>query len=86
MLRAIYPEHRWLPWRFPRIDKGFWDSPANRKEYFDWLLTDLGLSCTLDDLFKVTKDEIKERRGLFQSFLANYRLTDINAREIYSYS
>jgi hypothetical protein len=39
MLRAMYPEHTWLPWRFiGGVPDGFWEEPANLRNFCDWLV------------------------------------------------
>ncbi|MCP4659821.1 MAG: hypothetical protein GY856_30835 [bacterium] len=37
ILKACFPEHEWLEWRFNRIPQGFWGDPANRRRAIDWL-------------------------------------------------
>jgi hypothetical protein len=63
MLRAIYPEYDWLPWKFLYVSSRFWDIKNYHRKYFDWLLLDLGLSQVPDDLDKVTVDQVIKRKG-----------------------
>jgi hypothetical protein len=39
----VYPEFKWLPWRFSKVHSTFWDSYSNQREYFDWLKSELGI-------------------------------------------
>jgi hypothetical protein len=42
-LSDVYRDHKWLPWKFQQVSAGFWDSPANQRDYFDWLGKELGI-------------------------------------------
>ena len=42
ILRAYLPDYDWQEWRLPLPPPGFWDSPANRRRYLEWLGTQLG--------------------------------------------
>jgi hypothetical protein len=43
-LRAIYPEHAWVEWKFLHVTKGFWQDRANRKMFFDEVGKTLGVT------------------------------------------
>jgi hypothetical protein len=64
LLRAIYPAHDWHPWKFPKVDKGFWTNPDNHRKYFEWLRQDLQLAYSMEDLLKLTRKDVVAHRGL----------------------
>eukprot|EP01125_Pyxidicula_operculata_P008535 TRINITY_DN2859_c0_g3_i4.p2 TRINITY_DN2859_c0_g3~~TRINITY_DN2859_c0_g3_i4.p2 ORF type:complete len:333 (-),score=32.63 TRINITY_DN2859_c0_g3_i4:27-1025(-) len=44
LLKAIYPDYQWLPWKFRKSPRGFWSSKDNRYAYLRWIETKLGIS------------------------------------------
>src|SRR4051794_35122882 len=34
LLKEVYPNHDWLPWRFPKTPRGYWDDFSNVKSFF----------------------------------------------------
>jgi hypothetical protein len=32
----MYPDYRWLPWKFGKCPRNFWDDMKNQKEFMDW--------------------------------------------------
>src|SRR5690349_10879594 len=41
-LQNIYPEHKWMEWRFKIVPQGYWKSIDNQQNFFDWLYHQLG--------------------------------------------
>jgi hypothetical protein len=42
-LRANFPDHTWLEWRFRMTPRGFWKAKVNRRRFFDWAGTQFGI-------------------------------------------
>jgi hypothetical protein len=61
-LVKIYPEHEWHEWRFNKTPNGFWASPTNRRRFFEWLQSQLGLR-TMEDWYGVQKVQIARNGG-----------------------
>lgn len=59
---AIYPEHKWIPWKFERVPRGFWANQENQREFFDWLSKELGFK-TLEEWYKLKKDVVRSHGG-----------------------
>lgn len=68
-LNDIYPEHNWIPWKFPSVNDGIWQDVTKHKEFFDWLGVKLGYKC-IDDWYNITSREIHQNGGdgLMQGF------------------
>ena len=64
MLSTVFPEVKFLPWKFPRVVKGFWQNVENRNRYISWLKTEVR---------KLTEDELTQR-----DFLENHGLGLMN--------
>jgi hypothetical protein len=47
-LAALYPEHEWLPWRFPSVPTGIWTSMNVRNNFRDYATRQLRLSSEAD--------------------------------------
>lgn len=63
MLKTLYPEYNWLPWKFVQVPTSFkWKKQENIKEYCDWLYKTLGFTSN-DDWYNLTQEEIKENCG-----------------------
>jgi hypothetical protein len=57
-LRAIYPEHEWLPWRFKLQPAGFWESAQNRRNFLDWAMLQLKMK-NLNGWYDVTLKKVR---------------------------
>jgi len=65
LLRNIYPNYVWLPFRFEKSPQRFWHSSENQKLFLENLRTHLGLSRNLEDWYQVKNlsDEIRSFGG-----------------------
>jgi hypothetical protein len=63
LLKAVYPHHEWIPWKFNRVESGFWDKKSNQKSFIEWVLRDLGLSNRVQDVVKLTRAQVIARGG-----------------------
>jgi hypothetical protein len=43
LLSSVYPEFKWLPWRFTVAPRKFWDDIGNQKEFLNWAGKELGI-------------------------------------------
>ena len=43
LLSTLYPEYDWLPWKFAKTPKNYWDSDKNKRKFFDWAGKQLGV-------------------------------------------
>ena len=53
LLKSIFSEYEWLPWKFATTTKGFWDDIENHKIYSKWLGKQLGYT-SMEDWYKVS--------------------------------
>jgi hypothetical protein len=52
-IKAAYPDHSWLDWRFAEVARNFWNQPENQKMYLEWLgKNQLGIQ-TLNDWYNI---------------------------------
>lgn len=62
-LQAIYPDHKWMPWRFGQAPKGTWDtikSDVNeQKRVIQWLSEKLSVKY-LEDWYRVSLSQIRK--------------------------
>lgn len=47
----VYPQHKWLPWKFEVLPYNFWDNSEHITQYLDWLGEQLGIN-KLEDWYK----------------------------------
>eukprot|EP01127_Copromyxa_protea_P019978 TRINITY_DN6596_c0_g1_i1.p1 TRINITY_DN6596_c0_g1~~TRINITY_DN6596_c0_g1_i1.p1 ORF type:complete len:469 (+),score=66.18 TRINITY_DN6596_c0_g1_i1:181-1407(+) len=48
-LKVAWPKQQWLPWKFQEsVPKQFWREPANQRDYFGWLGTELNIQTFYD--------------------------------------
>jgi hypothetical protein len=62
-LRSIYPYRRWPPWLFGNVPAGYWSRIEHRREFFDYLAKEKLDIKTMDDWYKVTKNEFSQVGG-----------------------
>jgi len=43
LIGDLFPECKWIPWKFKNVPHGFWSCPENRQLYFNWLQNELQL-------------------------------------------
>ena len=58
LLNKIYPDFDWLPWKFTRTPKGYWEDPANQKLWIDWATKKLNIK-EMSDWYKITMKVLK---------------------------
>ncbi|MEZ6131740.1 MAG: hypothetical protein R3C59_24035 [Planctomycetaceae bacterium] len=56
------PDFEWQPWRFQVSPRAYWDNPANRRRYMDWLAGQLGFQKP-EDWYSVTKQTFIDHCG-----------------------
>lgn len=44
LIRELYPDRQWLPWKFKQVYQGYWSREKNRLLYLNWLEEQLGYS------------------------------------------
>jgi len=62
LLKEIYPDHEWLPWRFNAVSKRYWINKENQREYMKWLCNRLGF-VNMEDLYRLTYDHFRFNDG-----------------------
>jgi hypothetical protein len=43
VLKGVYPDYEWLPWKFKSVPKHFWTTEKNRFDFFRWIESDMQL-------------------------------------------
>ena len=61
-LQAVYPEYEWVPWKFTRVTKGYWDKNENHRLFADWLFKELEYK-TIEDWYNITQPIISKNGG-----------------------
>lgn len=61
-VQNVYPEHKWLPWKFETVPLGFWEKIDNQRQFFDWLAEQLGYK-TYEDWYQVGNPDIYKWGG-----------------------
>ena len=69
LLSQHFPHWQWHEWKFVRTGQDYWRSEQSRREYLDWLGSELGYS-TIDDWYNITGDLIRNNYG--DGLLASY--------------
>jgi hypothetical protein len=62
IMQSIYPDVEWLPWKFDRFSKGFWNDPQSQRSFFDWLGRKLGYK-DINDWCNLNLDLIQKNGG-----------------------
>lgn len=57
LLKSIYPDYEWLPWKFSQYPRNFWDDMQNQREYLDWVETQLNIK-NKEDWYRITTNVI----------------------------
>ncbi len=60
--KEYLPRYPWQEWRFACIPDGFWDNPANRRRYLDWLGQHLGFRHP-EDWYRLGNRDVIQHHG-----------------------
>ena len=64
---SVFPDYKWLEWKFNIAPQKFWNNKENHKRYLLWLGKELGCT-TMEDWYKISQ----------QDFINNYGTTVIH--------
>jgi hypothetical protein len=53
LLSTLYPEYDWLPWKFERAPRNYWEDENNQRKYVDWVSKELNIK-KMEDWYKVS--------------------------------
>jgi hypothetical protein len=59
---AMCPGYDWKEWLFSTTPNGFWELPANRRRYMEWLATQLDFKAP-EDWYRLTAETLLKHRG-----------------------
>jgi len=62
LLKTVYPDKQWLPWRFSKVPGGYWEKLENQRTYLEWLSSKLGYK-KMEDWYQVTAKHFEENFG-----------------------
>jgi hypothetical protein len=69
LLRTVYPEHQWLPWKFSLVSAGYWEKRENAETFLRWLASELQFK-NWEDWYNIRGDQVVEHDG--GGFLRKY--------------
>jgi hypothetical protein len=76
-LQDLHPDHKFLPWLFPSIQRSHWKTREHRVEFFDWVEKELKIE-SKSDWYKILHKQIIElldgRRALKEMYPGNESL------------
>jgi hypothetical protein len=61
-LTSIYPEYKWLPWRFRACPRGYWNDINNQRMFMDHVATVLNIQKP-EDWYSVTSLDLVKQGG-----------------------
>ena len=62
MVKGIYPEIDWLPWKFILSPMNYWDDIQNQKKFMEWLFNELGYT-RMEDWYKISRNILHDNYG-----------------------
>lgn len=62
LLKSIYPEYKWLFWKFTSAPNNSWDSKENQLEYLTCLGKELGYT-RMKDWYQITQNDFQNNYG-----------------------
>ena len=54
-LTSVYPDFNWLPWKFERCPRNFWDDISNQLKFIHWAANDLKIK-EMSDWYNITNE------------------------------
>jgi hypothetical protein len=62
LLKSIYPEQQWFPWKFEAVPKGYWDNLNNQRDFIHWVGIQQGFT-GMNDWYTITRKSINQHGG-----------------------
>ncbi len=56
----MFPDYKWMEWKFGQCPRGFWQVSNNRKRFLDWAAIELKVTQP-SDWYKITQ-KVKDSR------------------------
>jgi hypothetical protein len=53
LLVSVYPDYNWLPWKFTRYPRNYWNDIKNQRKFMDWAAKELNVN-EMTDWSRVT--------------------------------
>lgn len=73
-LKCTYSGFPWLPWKFLRLYRGFWQEVENQRWYLSWLASELGF-CKMRDWYNAAISKMYDfSKRLFTAFRQGEKL------------
>jgi hypothetical protein len=60
LLSTLFPQQEWLPWKFSKPARNFWDDIKNQRKFMDWAGKTLLNVNEMSDWYKVTHKVTRE--------------------------
>jgi very-short-patch-repair endonuclease/ABC-type Zn uptake system ZnuABC Zn-binding protein ZnuA len=61
-VRSVFPDYKWLEWKFRAVPNGFWNDINNHKIYAEWLGNELGFT-EPEHWYDITRNSIHNNHG-----------------------
>lgn len=56
ILENVYPQHKWLSWRFHSVPNSYWEGVDNQRSFFKWMGSQMGYT-KMEDWYNVTQED-----------------------------
>ena len=53
LLSAVYPDYKWLPWKFENCPRNYWNDINNQKNYLEWVAKELNYK-NMEDWYNIS--------------------------------
>ena len=63
LLSKMYPDYNWLPWKFKKCPRKYWDDVNNQRKFMDWAGKMLNIK-DINDWSKVTT-KVEKKAGKY---------------------
>jgi hypothetical protein len=74
-LKDLYPDVEWLPWKFSKVPRRFWESRVNQRLFLEWFAKEKGIQ-KKEDWHTVTTAAIRASGGARLLFYYNGSLVN----------
>jgi len=62
LVTSVLASHKWQPWKFNAVPKGYWQDRNNLIQYLEWLGGELGFKTT-EDWYKLSVADLRAKDG-----------------------
>lgn len=60
MIQHVFPEYKWLTWKFTHVPSNYWKEAEHQRQFLDWVATQLNIK-QWEDWYDITQHQLSDQ-------------------------